>query len=157
MTRHDFLLIFTVILAVFGLCVCSAGAQDVDVDEMSNEQLMQLLQDIMRKLNDGGEAEEPTAVPTVLALPTAEPTPEPTAFPLLTENRTFRVYENKKLIVGSMPSSYFVNPTREPDEHRPMDECIDYCNYEVCRGTSYKCFYDCVIECSGTTPPEPKG
>lgn len=117
------------ILLILSLCFLfvfvSVGfvkAQDVDVDSMSNEELMVLLQSIIRKLdqNESKEAlpenaeetevrevsQEDAAkaelsVPVEVTVPTAEPEAD-------VAEKTFEVYENKKLIIGRMPDSYFI-------------------------------------------------
>jgi hypothetical protein len=144
MPKHKFLLILTTLFTVFGLCVCAAAAQEINVDEMDNAQLLMLLQNIMQKLEQEDQ------------------TPEATAIPPLTDARTFQVYQNKKLIIESLPSYYFVNPTEVPeDPGKPgkpgnTPSCQDMCA-NACYGISYSCYYNCYIQCAGSPPPEPKG
>ena len=71
---HKFILL-VLILAVFTVSAASVSAQEIDVEDMNNEQLIQLLQAIMQKLEEP-EEELPTATPTAIPTPTATPTPE---------------------------------------------------------------------------------
>ena len=69
------LLILALIPIMFILAVASVSAQDVNPDDMSNEELLTLLMQIMQKLDSSEEetaAQEPTPLPT----PTATPQPE---------------------------------------------------------------------------------
>ena len=144
MHRYRFLLILTVLFAVFSLCACAASAQDINVDEMDNAQLLMLLQNIMQKLEQEDQ------------------TPAATAIPPLTDTRTFQVYLNKKLIIEALPSYYFVNPTAEPEESgepgKPdtTPSCDEMCA-NACYGISYECYYNCHMQCAGSPPPPPKG
>ena len=156
MTKYRFLLILTAIFAVFSLCVCATAAQDINVNDMDNDQLMVLLQAIMQRLETEGTDPETDTEPTA-EIRTIIPSV------VIESVRTFRVYENKKLIIESLPSYYFINPTAEPDEpetpgkEKPTDSCHENCGL-ACYGISYECYYNCYKDCSGgKEPPPPKG
>lgn len=105
-------LLFIALFLVFSaLCMCpgTAAAQDIDVDNMTNEQLMQLLQSIMQKLeadNAASPANETGGTEPAEIEKTAVPEPAENSVPAA-EKRNFRIYENKKLVIGRMPESYF--------------------------------------------------
>ena len=109
MKLKKILLILSLCFLFVFLSVGFVKAQDVDVDSMSNEELMVLLQSIMRKLdqNESKEALPENAAKAELsesedaAVPTAEPE-------AAVAEKTFEIYENKKLIIGRMPDSYFI-------------------------------------------------
>lgn len=119
-----FILLFLLTLTCF-----PASAQDIDVDNMSNEELLTLLQSIMQKMEQNSqsesvqetvvETEEPELVP--LPAPTAEPEvlPEPED---AVEKRSFAVYENKKLVIGKMPESYFIRIEKGGGEDDKSDD-----------------------------------
>ena len=141
MPKHRALLILAVILSVFGIFVCAASAQEINVDEMDSAQLLMLLQNIMQKLEQEEQAPAATAIP------------EPAGA------RTFQVYLNKKLIIEALPSYYFVRPTdvpEEPGEPVPTEDCQTKCA-NACYGISYECYYNCHLNCAGTEPPPPAG
>lgn len=132
------------IMAVFG----PAAAQDINIDELDNEQLLILLQAITQKLTQGEAGSVPES---------PEPTPEapaPTVGPVIqqsaAEPEKFRIYENKKLIVGNMPAAYFVPKSDEGNEPElekvPIRECTKYC-HEICSAGDYVCLRNCRIQC----------
>ena len=114
-------------LFVLMLLVCTffpVSAQEIDVENMSNEELMLLLQSIVLKLDNNESTKVPQENAAEIevqqsdeaAVPTAEPktsdsvdVPEATEKPgAAEEKKTFEIYENKKLIIGRMPDSYFI-------------------------------------------------
>ena len=109
MIKNSFLVIFAVVLAVFVFAFGSVSAQDVDLDSLSNEQLMMLLQSIMQKLEADTNA-EPTdqAAETesdASETKTAENTvPEPT------------------LVIGRMPDSWFIRKPVQSEGDSQEDE-----------------------------------
>ena len=137
-------LIFFLIMVLASLAVFAGSvyAQDIDIDNMDNEQLLILLQQIMDKLNQQ-ETTEPTEEPAAPteepAVPTAVPTPE-AADP---RTKTFKIYENKKLIIGRMPDSYFVQPESndgndggydfdgDPDPDPRVPDCGPDCSWDL--------------------------
>ena len=118
------LIVLTICFILFLQPVGFVKAQDIDVEAMSNEELMVLLQSIIQKLdkNESTEVPQKNAGETEIvnsadtAVPAAEPeasepldVPVPTAEPeAAAEKKTFEIYENKKLIIGRMPDSYFI-------------------------------------------------
>ena len=133
------LIVLTICFILFLQPVGFVKAQDIDVEAMSNEELMVLLQSIMQKL----DKDEPTVVPKEnaaeaetsnsadTAVPAAEPeasepldVPVPTAEPeAAAEKKTFEIYENKKLIIGRMPDSYFIR--KENGDGKDNDDSGD--------------------------------
>ena len=97
------------LLALFCMAVGSISAQSVDIENMNNEQLMQLLLQIMNRLESEGSEETPE--PSAPMGPTATPTIVPTAF---------SIYEIKKLIIEALPGYMFVQPEdeTEPDPQK---------------------------------------
>ena len=109
MRKKGAYLILSLAAALFMLFCFSASAQDVDIDNMTNEQLMQLLQSIMQKLeadNAASPANETGGTEPAEIEKTAVPEPAENSVPAA-EKRNFRIYENKKLVIGRMPESYF--------------------------------------------------
>ncbi|MBO4292414.1 MAG: hypothetical protein J5898_10955 [Lachnospiraceae bacterium] len=99
--------ILFVIPVLFAILAGTAAAQDVDVDAMSNEELMVLLQSIMLKLEQDmiAEGKDPgvvvtSAQPSVSAGTAAQETEE--------ETQKNSVYENKKLVLERLPDYMFV-------------------------------------------------
>ena len=94
--------LFVLLALLLGILAVSAGssAQDIDISDMDNAQLLQLLQTIMQQLeSDGTEA-------------VSEPLPAATEMPVISvarysDGKIFHIYENKKLILERIPDSYF--------------------------------------------------
>ena len=151
MRNKLFLLILCAFL--FVLTAGTAGAQDVDVESMDEAQLMQLLQEIMQRL---GQETPPAETPTVLTpviVPTSTPAPEEAGAGRV------RVYQNKKLIIGSMPDTWFLVPTDVIIEHQyTEEECFYYCD-ALCRGRPQYavCFNDCFRDHCQLEPPHMVG
>lgn len=78
MKRSVFLLISLVMTAILFISFIPAGAQDIDLSNMDNAQLMLLMQSIINKLDEKPE-EMPSPTPTALPTPTATPEPVPDA------------------------------------------------------------------------------
>ena len=158
MKKRQLLLVLTA-AAVLIFTVCAAvSAQDTDVENMDNEQLMLLLDQIMKRLNSGNEGAgiEQTPQPGTRA-PTPEPTPTE-------ELPVIRIYENKKLIVGQMPEAYFYRPpvsndggedeSPTPRPKMTAEQCEHYCAYEVCEWGDNKCYWYCYYDCIGEPLPD---
>ena len=137
-------LVMIVILASLAVFVCPSAAQDIDISGMDNAQLMQLLQAIMQKLEEETDDKSPEA-PPASAIETA---PESGA-----EAKSFRIYENKKLLLEQIPDWYFIRndpteeeppagekPTAVPDNHDP---CIICPYYSLEDGSGLDCFSIC--------------
>ena len=94
--RSVFLILFAALALAIGLAA-SVSAQDVNVDSMTNEELLLLLQSIMERLDQQEEDPETRAAMDL--------TPEPAGF---------SVYENKKLTIEELPEYMFIQPTQPP-------------------------------------------
>ena len=110
--------LFLMTLMVSMVCV---SAQDIDVDSMSNEQLMQLLQAIMQKL-EPDETED-----------AAESLPDDTDMPVIGADRfsnrkLFTIYENKKLSIEAIPDYMFYHAPEETSEPEKKDKKDDDSN-----------------------------
>ena len=114
--KRILLLIMTVILTLFTVSAVSQ-AQEVDLNDLTDEQLLILLQTIMQKLQDG-ETEEPAEVPAVPET-AEEPAPAVPAPAAEEEEAAFEIYENKKLLVQRLPDSLFVQPEDLEPEKTP--------------------------------------
>lgn len=139
MKRSLFLILFAVLVMVME-SFTYVSAQDVD--NMSNEQLTELLLQIMQRLDQSGEAAEmpePTPEPTSTATPVPTEIPEPELSDdraeldaLLTaimqklqqedeqkpapvsvpEEEANSIWEDKKLIIEALPGHMFIQPTQ---------------------------------------------
>ena len=145
MKNKSLFLIMFVILTVTAVSFGPVNAQEIDISDMDNAQLLQLLQTILQELDR--ETDDPETLAenpeTPLATPEqiAENTPKPAAEP-----KKFRIYENKKLILESIPEYYFYreekNKDKDGDTGKPdpgeehycpwggqWDEKLGYCTY----------------------------
>ena len=145
------LCMFLMMLILPVLCV---SAQDVDLSNMDNAQLMMLLQAIMQKLEQGeSDGEAVTPVPEIVLTPEAA-------------GKIFSIYENKKLILERMPDWYFnrgPNTVEEEDDNPPDNpgkkkktppECENYCAYEACPWADLLCYWTCYYSCLGEPMPD---
>ena len=132
MNKKNIILICIAVMALLTVLTGSISAQDIDVSNMDNAQLLQLLQAIMQKLEEEG-AEE-----------TDEPLPAGTEVPIISvarfsDGKLFKIYENKKLIIERIPDDQFIQKTDNkenagtptpgvptPDPHG----CTPGCSYE---------------------------
>ena len=111
MPKRSFIPILIALSVMFILSAYPVSAQETDIDSMTDEQLMLLLQAIMQKLeddeSDAGTAEIPGAGTAAgpVAVNDAETGPE---------SKLFRAYGNKKLIVEALPEYMFIRPTEVP-------------------------------------------
>ena len=109
MKQIRMLLILFAILAMFTILAGAASAQSVDVDSMSNEELMVLLQSIMQKLERDTETdEEEKGAETGAISITVSTSKAPAAQEMPRETKKHTIYKNKKLVVGHMPDSWFI-------------------------------------------------
>ena len=155
--KSRFLILFTV-LAMLSFIIASVSAQEIDVDSMDNEQLTALLMQILDKLQqqEGPEKEvQVTPKPAVTEVPSAEPE-------RIEEALQITVYDNKKLIVESLPAYMFIQPTQPPKPDSPSktggststrEDLETYCT-GICMG--YSDFYGtmmldmgCYAKCVG--------
>ena len=142
--RKKIFLIMIGILALLTVSVCSSFAQDIDISNMDNTQLMALLQAIMQKLEEETADESPEA-PVVTMVPETADTPEPAGF---------RIYTNKKLVIGRMPDWYFIrddSAEESPEEENPNEKkkddssnnCIICAKTDIETGEGVECFSIC--------------
>ena len=138
-SKHHVILILLAILAMLAVSF-GASAQDIDVDSMSNEQLMGLLQMIMQKLHDD-ETAKPAETPEVPEIPeeqaaeaVTETKPEDTAEP-----ESYQIYENKKMLREKLPDSYFVKPEKHSDDDKPDKNKKKHDDHNCPPGTSWGC------------------
>lgn len=144
--------------------VMSVSAQDIDLDNMDDEQLMLLMEAISQKLQkNGASAEEGSD--TVTNEPSAadqakgaEDTDQKTLqstdhsgvsekqVTRAVEAKKYQIYENKKLIIGRMPDSMFVRkPTGDgggEDEPVPEDPETPEEEHNCPPGATYGCYTD---------------
>lgn len=125
--------------------VFSVSAQDVNVDDLSNEQLMELLQAIMQKLEDGN-SEKPLQTDPEGDETTVGSTIE-NASETVAEAPRFQIYENKKLILERIPDDRFIqkqdkSPEKEPGSKKKDDTGTDF-DLETCPPGL---FWDCTPE-----------
>ena len=109
MKQKRFLLILFTVLILFSVFVGTAAAQSVDVDSMSNEELLALLQTIMLKLEQNSETdmEGKDSASSITLIPTSTKNGSTTQV-TNGETKKHSIYKNKKLIVGRMPDSWFI-------------------------------------------------
>ena len=104
MMKRSFILLVIALSMMAVFSVSPVSAQEPDVDSMTNEELLLLLQSIMQKLEqDEPHSSEPTPGPVAVKETETEP-----------EGRLFRTYDNKKLIVEALPEYMFIQPTEAP-------------------------------------------
>ena len=143
MRRNSFFLILSVVLVMVTISFRSSFAQNVDLSDMDNAQLMQLLQTIMQQLDSDRPDPTGTPLPTLTPTPTATPVfaSDPLAdysdeelmllLQLITDRLAtgeyaaektpkpentegnFEIYELKKLIIERIPDYMFIQ--NEPD------------------------------------------
>ena len=153
--RKRIFLIMLGILASLAVSFGSSYAQDIDISNMDNAQLMELLQAIMQKLEEESADKSPDLT-IVTTVPAAEDLPESVA-----ETNRFRIYENKKLVVERIPDWYFIRndpkeeppaeekPAEPPAEGKPTgvpddsDDCIICPYYDIETGEGIDCFSIC--------------
>ena len=112
MRKKGLFLILFVVLSMLTICVSSSFAQDIDVSNMDNAQLMALLQAIMEKLGDQ-DAGSGTQDADQLSADSSQQAEE-------AGGRIFSIYENKKLILERLPDYMFYQPPTEvPEKEGP--------------------------------------
>ena len=112
MRKKSALLILFIILFMLTVTFSSSSAQDIDLSNMDNAQLMALLQAIMEKLEDSGSGiQDPEQLSASSGQQTEEGGNQEAG------ERKFQIYENKKLILERMPDYMFYQPpTEAPDK-----------------------------------------
>ena len=153
-------LILLPVLAILMIFVSSSFAQDIDISNMDNAQLMSLLQAIMLKLENDAESGPRNEGSDQLNIENGDLKIEKA------DGTTFRIYENKKLILERIPDYYFIQPQiidegdDRPSDHDPdpvpgrkKDEisCGDYCHDQCRYEYDYlNCWYECTaVACKG--------
>lgn len=121
MNKKSFFIILVTVLTLYIIAFGSVSAQDIDLDGLSNEQLLMLLQSVMQKLEADKNvepAEQAVEIESEVSetLTAGEPVAEPTE---TAKKKHYQIYENKKLVVGRMPDSWFIRkPVKsEGDSH----------------------------------------
>lgn len=108
------------LLTLLSLTFLSATAQEIDIEAMSNEELLMLLQSIMLKIDQNSRSDSIQEESIATEANDADNNPDPIAEPEEpVEKRSFDIYKNKKLIVGRMPDSWFI---RKPDKSEDNSE-----------------------------------
>ena len=120
--KKNIILILLAVLAMVTVSILSVSAQDIDVGSMDNEQLTELLMQILNRLQ---QEEEPAAetdpekeAPEVPAAAT-EGAADPEA---IDEVIQITIYDNKKLIIESLPAYMFIQPTTPPEPEPKPDQ-----------------------------------
>ena len=112
MNKGKISLIIFAVLAVLTVFIFSASAQEIDVDSMDNEQLTALLLQILNKIQQEEAAEAGSDTESVPEVPAADPERNEEAI-------QFTVYDNKKLIIESLPGYLFIQKSPEKEEQEP--------------------------------------
>ena len=105
-------LFFLIVASIFTLSIVSSAsvsAQDIDIENMDNAELLALLQAIMQKLEKDGSAEESveeSLQPAVIG-PAEESAPN---------SARFEIYINKKLTIEKLPEYMFIRKPTGGDE-----------------------------------------
>ena len=161
MKRRNLFLFLIAVLTMLFASIDSVSAQDLDVSDLSNEQLIQLLQAIMQKLDEDEteETQEPEpAEPEPASAPVQETTPVPE-----TEIPQFQLYLNKKLTLERIPDDRFIQKPKDDgndDNHNgkkdkdtskkfgDIRDCLDPC-YSSCAYHDWVCMEKCYTSCGG--------
>lgn len=164
MKKRTMIFLLAVILAMLAVSFAAVSAQDFDLDNMDDEQLMLLMQAISQKLQkNGASAEEgsDTVTNESSAADQAKDAEDPDQETLQAQSNTsgepekqvtrameakkYQIYENKKLIIGRMPDSMFVRkPTGGGGEEEPEPEGPKTPEEEhnCLPGQTYECYTD---------------
>ena len=94
---------------MFIVSFASVSAQDIDVDNLDNEELLALVQAIMQKLENEGSAELTAEEPEQPAVTDfgEESGPDPVGF---------EIYKNKKIMVEALPAYMFIQKPSGKDK-----------------------------------------
>ena len=112
-----FMMLFMLLVTLMTFVVC-VSAQDIDVDSMSNEQLMQLLQAIMQKLESNETVDGMESLPDDTEMPVI-------GVARFSDRKLFTIYENKKLSIEAIPEYMFYqqpDDTTEPEKKEKKDD-----------------------------------
>ena len=124
----------------------TVSAQDIDISTLSDEQLITLLQSITNRLQSGETETTVESEPEPAEEPVEKPAAASTEDPV-TEEKKFRIYENKKLILERIPDDRFIqkqdkSPEKEPGRKKKDDTGTDF-DLETCPPGL---FWDCTPE-----------
>lgn len=165
MKKRFRLCLFFLLLAAFIGLTGVTSAQEIDLDNMSSEQLNALLQALTEKLGQAETpgSEESGAEVSVSSDPAdSEEKEEPAQkeFPLQTnssalsekqagtvkETKKYQIYENKKLVIGRMPDSMFIRKPTDSgggeEEPVPEDPKTPEEVHNCPPGATYECYTD---------------
>ena len=109
MKKRNIVLIMIAVIAFLTVAAASVTAQDIDVENMDNSDLMALLQAILQKLKDDGSEVLPAegSLQSAVTGPAEEPAPDP---------GRFEVYKNKKLTIEHLPEYMFIRKPADKSE-----------------------------------------
>ena len=113
--------VLVILLAALMICIVFFGnvsAQDIDIENMDNAQLLTLLQAIMQKL-EAEETEEPDKT-----------FPDDAEMPVISvarfsDGKLFKIFENKKLIIEAIPGYMFYQQPEDTPEPEKKDKKDD--------------------------------
>lgn len=156
MRNRSICLILFLSFTILVSSIASVSAQEIDISSLTEEQRTILLITLLQQMQQDNPDLIPTLMPTATPVPTNTPTPVPNdmrlddlnsdqlnalLFSLLmqmqpslaplppTDTETFRIYENKKLMIEELPGYMFIQKesTPEPEDHGKQ--------YDKLRGT----------------------
>ena len=118
MKKINWFLIIISVLSLFVVSFISVSAQEINIDDMDDAELLALLQVIMEKLEKdvsaGQDAAESVVTDGTVSVAGIDPDPI-----------HFEIYENKKITVEPLPSYMFIRkPTGEDIESSPERDKI---------------------------------
>ena len=131
------ILLIIVVLITIILARGMVSAQEIDIEALDKEEMLLLLQALTQRLQENET--EPETEPDPTEVPAPSPTPE------VKPVRSFKIYENKKLVVSRLPDSMFV---RKEDlggggEDNEETSKSDEPSPKTCpRGTEWNCAFD---------------
>ncbi len=154
---------FVVILSLLitsAFFVMSVSAQDFDLDNMDDEQLMLLMEAISQKLQKNKESaeegsdmvtNEPSAADLTNGAEDTNQTTLQSSDPFgesekqvtrAIEAIKYQIYENKKLIIGRMPDSMFVQKQTDGGDEEPENPKTPEEEHSCPPGATYDCYTD---------------
>ena len=133
-------------LAILISTAASVSAQEIDISSLSEEQRTILLISLLQQMQQDNPDLIPMLMPTATPVPTNTPTPVPNDMRLEdlnsdqlnalllslltqmqlpqtpqppTDTETFRIYENKKLMIEELPGYMFIQKESTPEPEDP--------------------------------------
>ena len=149
-------------LAILISTAASVSAQEIDISSLSEEQRTILLISLLQQMQQDNPDLIPMLMPTATPVPTNTPTPVPndmrledlnsdqlnalllsllTQMQLLqtplpsTDTETFRIYENKKLMIEQLPGYMFIQKESTPEPEEPGKDGNSENYYDMLRET----------------------